>query len=734
MCPICSKARVTEVTLFPMRLDCIEKAAALRTDDVKGRTADGAFDLVQSESSFLLLTHSSINSSMAGDYPFLRTGRWSEEERIFVDFLMSAFDGGILPIPGGMRLNDFLSDLLLCKNSRLTKKMKNAKLSARSYKYKPEQKVGLDAGLFSTLETRFLNSVTSEASRLELRYNMTRAWRTHFSNMCLQAGSELLNATDWVNNIENLEQRAAQAEETIRKSRRQRMGLALRTDVKAATAAPKERSNGVFISGLSVGNLEASGMTMVRSDSVATTISNSVSEEPTKPGVVTLEQDSFDNLASMENDNEDFAAVLDEFLMDPPVEKAQNGLINNSGPFLEEIVGFMESMELPFQHVDIWVPSFPPEGSSNQDEVRLCHAGHATRSDIDASLFCRLFEYGEYSSKFSFAPGVGLPGRVYSSAKHSWERSVDEADSKYFERAGGAKVYGVKTAFGLPLSTRVIGQVVLAMYSTSDLVEDSSVIEKCSGALSEYVPEPKWKLVVEMGNSTVPRSGSGPWAVKQPAPLPTGSMTAYDYSTKERPPSTTSGCSASSGSQPEGFDASPGNVNAQILPPQTSSGLNTSSVESTNAVSEEQQIANLLGEYMPLPDLLGAGESSSSVTPNALLPYFMSLRLSLLRSSDKQQPRDSELLDTIKKSYQGYTMQKNRTDREIALLLVRDWQFLEEARSQEQKPAAVATPGHVCHVMDPPRVSTYSSAGHPVTVPSTLGKEKYPFSRRPGSV
>jgi hypothetical protein len=72
-----------------------------------------------------------------------------------------------------MKLSDFLGEVLLCKSSRLTKKMKNAKLSVRSYEFRYPLP-GLDVQMLSTLEQKFLQSITSEPSRLELRFNLTR--------------------------------------------------------------------------------------------------------------------------------------------------------------------------------------------------------------------------------------------------------------------------------------------------------------------------------------------------------------------------------------------------------------------------------------------------------------------------------------------------------------------------------------------------------------------------------
>jgi hypothetical protein len=71
----------------------------------------------------------------AGESTELRTGRWTTEETAYCDKLIELFEGGFLPLPDGTKLNDFLASMLKSKQSRLTKKMKNARLSANVWVY-----------------------------------------------------------------------------------------------------------------------------------------------------------------------------------------------------------------------------------------------------------------------------------------------------------------------------------------------------------------------------------------------------------------------------------------------------------------------------------------------------------------------------------------------------------------------------------------------------------------------
>lgn len=122
-----------------------------------------------------------------------RTGRWAAEESAYTDKLIKSFDAGLLPLPHGIKLNDFLCDLLCCRTSRLTKKLKNAKLSARSYRsWACGNMMGSDLKQIFSMnyvgvdiqraQSLFLKTISPDWVRMELQFNMIRHWRTHFSN------------------------------------------------------------------------------------------------------------------------------------------------------------------------------------------------------------------------------------------------------------------------------------------------------------------------------------------------------------------------------------------------------------------------------------------------------------------------------------------------------------------------------------------------------------------------
>lgn len=688
-----------------MKLDDLDMASKLKRREAEaksvmtvndnGKRELGENDLleVHTETPYLLLLGQNGVSASGIDSDFLRTGRWTEEETAYVDFLVEAFDRGQLVMPQGMRLNDMLRDLLLCKASRLTKKMKHAKLSARSYDIKGD--IHLNRVMLSTLEQQFVESITPEATRLELRCIVSKTWRSFLSNLCLQIGSEMLNVNDWVTSIETVETRASEAEKTIRLARRRRMGMALKTDIRAAP-------HGVFISGMppskrahnrdlpnkfsGESGMPPTGPTSAQS---VTTSTSSQGDHDSEFISQILDFDGNDNPVPgmmLTNANmEDMTMFFDKMSEKPPSVATATTARTNCGPFLEAIASFVETRNLPFEHIDVWVPSYHNVGNNDgSNEMRLFHAGYVTRGDIDPSRFAQLNEYGEYSTKFSFKPGCGLPGRVYTTGEPSWEREISDVDPSIFERAGGARVYGLNTGLGLPLSTSSIGCMVVVMYSNADMAEDRSMMQMCLEEFRSYEPEPKWKLVVDM-----------PLSHKQ---------TRMNRSTS---------------------------VNS----------VNSSATSKSNTLvdpqEEEHCIATLLGDHIPLVALSGPFSETAIpfLEPDMLIPHFMSLRLLLLRSSDRRAVAENEAVEIIRKSYRGYARDARRAEKEIAFLLARDWQFLQQSNTSTAAPSIQKPMPHQAHVppLQPPssqytshqfgvptNLSTYASSGAPTRMPSKL--------------
>ena len=730
-----------------LRQQCAQAAITASADTKKrGRDEEAIYHQIQAESSFLLLNHTRTSSEHVNH----RTGRWSNEEVAFVDDLVLAFDLGTLPLPHGIKLNEFLGDMLLCKSSRLTKKMKNAKLSTRSYTLGLlDSRNSQLCTTFASLQDQFLHSVASEPMQLELRFNMVKLWRTHFSNLCLQVGYESLDARLWLSSLEEMEARAADAEDYVRKARRRRMGLALRNDV-GSTA-----SSGVFIAGRPANETTpaevSSNANIVPhhppknvstvTDSTTPTFHAEVSDSSEQP-----DQDDMDMLADVfgtsirpRSDSMDFSIGddFDDYFHDQLAPQSNDAMepLGDCGPFLDYVIQYMEKELSPFDHVDVWAPSYVNHKgigvSQEGDSLRLYHAGHATRSDINSTLAFQLNEYGVYSTNFSFAPGVGLPGRVYNLGQASWENQVSEADPVYFERAGGAKIYGVKTALGIPLECATIGRMILGMYSSNDIKADPCLIERYAADIAKWTPKPKWKLVIDLG--------SGSSAVK--ASEDTSQTIARVTASVHFPPSVPQVLSERSMMNPLLSPASLGrnvtvnpswrtvNSTPPIVPqpcPSTMSWqLLTSSPQNMISEDEEQCVATLLGQHIPMSSSISHGHGDES----SLLPHFMSLRLLLLRSVDRRSTEEQDLLNILLRSFRCYSKDNHRSGAELAFLLAKDWMFLASSLTP-----ITASPNpvmgtqtrleqHSCHIFAAPNLSTHSRTGAPLQphAPSTFG-------------
>jgi len=705
---------VNGIQLFAMNFSDLDRAMDLRKqkrnaeqgsnnqgqsnpigDRKRCRDDDGSSMDVDVESSHLLLSHMNTRTSSFGkDQKNSRTGRWSSEEVAFADHLVSAFDQGYLPLPHGVKLNEFLGDMLLCKSSRLTKKMKNAKLSTRSFTLQNILRGTSNENYFSmsALQEHFLISVPSEAMQLELKFNITKMWRTHFSNLCIQVGYDLLDANDWLSSLEDMEKRAFDAEDVVRKARRRRMGLALRHDV-GQTA-----NTGVFFSGIPARDASVSPPALTTScDAFPTSTTNSTYNQAILPryhneeamkretiesgnNTVRVDNDTVDFLENVLDDapsrltrslsEEDLSICLQDFA-DPltMVPSAEQKAASNNfacGPFVEKVIRYIEKHNLPFQYVDVWVPSYSvneqstaTEGNNKaNEELRLYHAGYMTRTDIDTELSANLNEFGAYSTHFSFMAGKGLPGRVYTSGEPAWDDNINNADPHIFERVGGARVYGLRTAVGIPLTTPVVGRIVLSLYSTSRVPQDEEQLKCYCSDFDRWTPEPKWKLVIDLGEGK--------------------------------------------SSQPESIELAKSTQGA-----------------SSNSKTEEeleQRIASLLGHQMPV---------DNSQTDGCMVQHYMSLRLLLLRSQDRRTNQESEMLDVIKKSFHGYSQHNKRNDAELASLLVKDWVFL---YASNQPASSMSLPevraptqqAYKSHVMHPPPVETKCRSGVPTTMPSAL--------------
>jgi hypothetical protein len=384
--------------------------------------------------------------------------------------------------------------------------------------------------------------------------------------------------------------------------------------------------------------------------------------------------------------SDDFDAVLDTLLDEEATgdtsssaatheskSNARSHSPHSCGPFLDAIINYMETHKIPFQHADLWVPSYSPqEGQQpasqtvNTDQLRLYHAGHASRGDLDDALAYKLREFGVYSDNFSFEPGHGLPGRVYVTGEICWENAIQDTDPKIFERAGGAKVYGLKTAVGIPLNTAVVGRIVVTMYSCADVSENMSLARDIAAELAKYAPEPKWQLTID---TSLPQSPSG-----VATPLQYGKSDFLDNQ--------------------DNLTLSP-MFEPSETPQWEMAKPSTSSESAVGTRNEEQQLVSLLGQYMPM------NYDSSSESGNQL-QLFMSIRLLLLRPSMRRSSQENEMLEILKNSYRAYAKDSRRDGKELARLLVKDWECLQKTYSFQPSTAPLPSPTMQKPLQPPP--------------------------------
>jgi hypothetical protein len=249
-----------------------------------------------------------------------------------------------------------------------------------------------------------------------------------------------------LSSVEEMDQRASQANDSARMTKRNlMMRVALRTD-------SRNHDKGVFIEKTDA-EVRAAGL-----------------------GAGDMEEE----LLGLLVDDKKLAHTMD-----------MNGKSSrlHSAPFLAKVTAYLQRHDVPFEHMDVWVPSFVPGLEGDRTSARLYYAGSATtdklvgedgktsRSLTSEEQFS-LYAFGDYSQRFSFDLNCGLPGRVYGSGRHAWEQGVHNASHNRFERCGGAFQWGVKTAVAIPIASPNVGRMVVALYSCLDRPKDEDIVAK----------------------------------------------------------------------------------------------------------------------------------------------------------------------------------------------------------------------------------------------------------------
>jgi len=545
-----------------------------------------------------------------------RTGRWTPDEIKFCDTLISSFKQGQLPLAEGIKLNDFLTSMLKSKQSRLTKKMKNAKLS--SITFRPLTRyIQNDAECreFSKLEHNFFGSIQDAGKRAELKFHMRREWRDMFCSFCVKIGQRL-DADAWLTSVDEVERRSAISRDASRMQRRKVMM------VNALSHDSNNAEVGVFIekNTAELATIQHHGMLMNSS---------------CQPGMNSHERDELLSLLiddiPFENSNCPTGTTNEMSL-----EMNGKSSVLHSSPFLQKISAYIKRRSIPFEQVDVWVPSLSQgDGPNKEPHCRLNFAGSTTMDAIIPScgsgpaeamspeMKFNLLSFGDYSNKFSFDVGCGLPGRVYETGASTWEQNVQIAPSTHFERCGAASQWGIKTVVGIPIASPNVGRIIIVLYSIHNRKKCEGLVEKLKNEFTNLLPTPKWKLVVDV--SLLPEENS------------------QDRSTEK---------------------VQPQQITPQATPDSTPAQSNDTVID---------KIIRLLGDEMP---------SSLSSDISTHVQNLMSLRLLLLRP--RRSVQEEEIVNTISGSYSSYS-KSSRCNSDIAVMLAHDFMFL----TQVQPPMAM---------------------------------------------
>lgn len=599
------------------------------------------------------------------DPSFPRTGRWTNEEIGFRDALVALFLAGNLPLTNGLKLNDFLHTMLKSKQSRLAKKMKNAKLSTKYFFPKsgfvddmandgqpaPATSKSYTAEEFSKLEMKFITSIQDPVERSEIIFHMKKEWRDHFAQRCHYLRIDF-DGRAWLSSVDEMDRRLTTEKNRIKAAKRRfLMSKAMEKDNSTSSRMP-----GVFV--------DVSDTSRDDFDKIVerTVMNTSNSQNSMHMGLMSTEnamakshgfgEHSATNSAPSSSKKAEKESSLSLY------SASNDPNFKHAAPFLSGVASYIERNSIPFEHIDVWVPSYVDgtssfgSGSKSQSSnFRLCFGGSATmgvqivnnepntdgtsqkpvmkRAPLTEEDKTNFSMFGTYSEKFSFDTGCGLPGRVFQSGVPAWEQFVSEAHPSLFERRGGAVQFGVKSALGIPVESPNVGRVVLVMYSKHDRMQNSNLLGRLMNDLKLLNPAPRWKLVVDVGPAKGVNAGKNcPSSLHQP----------------------------------------PAMQKAVAAPPSPSSSNPLEDVKNKKI----NDLIFLLGEQIPLDMDSALGQQIHGI---------MSLRLILLRPS--RTPEEEALVTTILVLYESY-LQAGRPSQDIACMLARDFCFHLQHGVQQQ--------------------------------------------------
>ncbi|OCR02224.1 histidine kinase [Oscillatoriales cyanobacterium USR001] len=134
---------------------------------------------------------------------------------------------------------------------------------------------------------------------------------------------------------------------------------------------------------------------------------------------------------------------------------------------------------------EAWIPT---EG---ENSVLICSEGWYA-SDLN------LEEFRRFSKRFTFAKGVGLPGKIWLSAQPEWIEDISKDRTPVFvDRIGIATKMGLKACFGVPIRTS--GQIlaILIFFKRSKTVQEQRLLELVNAVATQLGSHIQRKQVEE---------------------------------------------------------------------------------------------------------------------------------------------------------------------------------------------------------------------------------------------
>ncbi len=139
--------------------------------------------------------------------------------------------------------------------------------------------------------------------------------------------------------------------------------------------------------------------------------------------------------------------------------------ISQSADFESAIANILRFLcnAIGWNFAEAWIP--------NADCTVLEHSQTWYASDRNLDAF------GRESNKFVFAPGVGVPGRIWMTKQMEWREDISNCINPVFLRAQIAAKSGLKACFGIPI--RAEGEVlaVLVFYQRNPSTLEGRIVE-----------------------------------------------------------------------------------------------------------------------------------------------------------------------------------------------------------------------------------------------------------------